>query len=198
VKARRRPSTGQKRRIDMKAEATKKPVKYILPDGETLLLKVGVPVVLPDSQIQELVRKAPGYVTVHFESWHEYPHDDQAPVQPGSYIEFYREGRLVGGPEDGDVGRIVKALYHDGQWRFFTEGKLIVPEASVVSVSNGHSCWTTRQHGLSGTGRRTIPMRALTAGQRHAPQDRYHLSDGLSDAMATGSSQLWDEFWRGA
>jgi hypothetical protein len=190
----------------MRVETLKKKIKYVLPTGECVILMPGVPVALPDRAVQELLRKAPAFITVHLDAWTEAFHDPAAPIQPGSFITFRHEGRLRGGPDDGELGKIVKVVRHDDQWKCFTAKNLIVSESLVRSVlavtalGEPIGAWTTKDHDLDGTtSRRTVPFPDLPPEQRHEVQARYGLSDAVFTALATGdgSDEVWASLWKG-
>lgn len=190
----------------MRVEAIQKTIKYFLPTGACVVLVPGVPVSLPESAIQELVRKAGAHVTVLLDAWTDAFHDPAAPIGPGSFIVFRYGGAVRGGPDDGELGKIVKVVRHEGLWKCFTTKGLIVSESSVRSVLSVNArgepigCWTTKDHGLDGTtSRRTIPFRALALGQRQQVQDRYSVSDELFTALSKGegSDEVWSQLWKG-
>jgi hypothetical protein len=196
----------------MRIEALQKRIKYFLPGGECVVLVPGVPVALPEAAIQALARQAGAHVRVLLDAWTDAAHDPAAPIQPGSYIAFVYQGRLCGGPGDGDRGKVVKVVRHEGEWKCFTGTGLIVSESSVRSVlaMNEHGqpvcAWTTKDHGLDGS--RTREQRTTQHAHRRqlvdllpADQARIMVGFGLSpeifQALATGSwtPELWNNFW---
>jgi hypothetical protein len=192
----------------MRVEALQRKIKYFLPSGECVLLVPGIPVPLPESTVRDLRHKAPAHITVHFDTWQETWHDDQAPLQPGFFIIFRYDGLLRGGPADGAWGQIVKVVRHKGEWKFFTGKGLIVSESLVRGVraihAHGHllGAWLTKEHGLDGTKTREsrTPLADLSAEQRAEVMIRFNWSRDVFEAFATGAwpPALWTAVWGNA
>jgi hypothetical protein len=190
----------------MKVESTQKVIEYVLPTGEVVILKPGIPVTLPELAIQDLFLKAPTYLNILFETWQEHFHDNRSPILPGSYITFHHNGKLRGGPQDGGVGKVLKVVFHQGGWKFFTRKGLIVSESSVRGVHpvNEHGdpigCWVVTKHGLDGTREEEprVQLSELQPDQSEQVMRCYGLSPDIFEALATGHwiEEAWKSFWR--
>lgn len=152
---------------------TTKRLHFQFDEGPALTLVPDAPVDVPALIAEKLLALAPAYIQVVPER--EVPqsrrdHDRSAPLKPGWFISYRREGQLVGGPQEGDVGRVWKCVRDaNRRLRVYTHAGLAVEEGAIEGVTevnhdgNLVGAWSVSAHGLDGQREQDDPLPSLAA-----------------------------------
>lgn len=134
--------------IPMLIEATGKPIRFRLRDGQEVLLKPGVPVALPEASARCFLEKAGAKVRLTVLT-------PIPPLQAG-WLVVYRDrtGRLRGGVDERDAGTVQTCCWDGQTWMVTVRNGTPVPLHRITSVRNGDVGWTVREHGYDGEGPR--------------------------------------------